>query len=496
VGTTEDAAADGPGSDQEQARRQAAAWWRAQGIDPYGARFETTHHSSQLRADFEALQGTVVAVAGRVVGLRRQGRVAFADLADRDGQIQLLLRPDALGAAEFDRILHCDLGDWLGVRGILLRTRSGEISVQPAAFTPLGKALRPMPDRRHGVRDADARYRRRYLDLMANPDSRLRFLQRSRLVSFVRRSLDGAGFIEVETPVLHGVASGAEARPFVTRHIALGMDLHLRIALELHLKRLLVGGLERVYEIGRVFRNEGLSTRHNPEFTMLECYQAFADYRDMMRLTEQLVAGAAMELHGGTEVSWRGRRIDLQPPWPRLSMVDALAGDGLDVLRAETDAAAREMAARAGVAVPEGATRAQVLDELVDHRLLPGLVAPTFLIDHPVEISPLARAKPDDPRLAERFELIIGGLELANAFSELNDPDEQRRRFDQQAAERDRGNGEAQQADPDFLRALEHGMPAAGGLGLGIDRLTMLLTDAGAIRDVILFPQLRPDEGL
>ena len=485
--------ADAERSDQLEARREALARWRAQGIDPFGARYEPTHRSADLLGGFEGLQGQTVRVAGRLVGLRRQGRVAFGDLQDRAGRIQLFARGDALGADALARLLQCDLGDIIGVEGALMRTRAGEVSVEAASWTLLAKALRPLPDKWHGLRDTEQRYRRRYLDLIANPQARDAFVLRSRLVSLLRRALDERGFLEVETPVLHAVASGAEARPFVTHHNALDLDLHLRIALELHLKRLLVGGLERVYEIGRVFRNEGLSTRHNPEFTMLECYQAFGDYHDMMRLTEELCSGAAQALLGTTRLQWRGHDIDLAPPWARLSMVEALEQRGLDVLAASSDGAARDLAAAAGVAVPPASTRAQVLDELVDRLILPELIAPTFLVDHPVDISPLARARADDPRLAERFEAVVCGLELGNAFSELNDPDEQRRRFAQQAAERARGNEEAQQLDLDFLRALEHGMPPAGGLGLGVDRLAMLLTGATSIRDVILFPLLRPE---
>jgi lysyl-tRNA synthetase class 2 len=476
-------------------RRAALAAWRAEGVDPYAGRLRPTHHTEEVRRGFDALQGTEATLGGRLVAIRRQGRVAFADLQDRDGRLQVFARPDALGSEAFARFLRFETGDLVAVQGTVMRTRLGEISLEARRCELLAKALRPMPDKWHGLRDPEVRYRRRYLDLIANPEVRERFRLRSRLVTHVRRFLDERGFLEVETPVLHPVASGAAARPFVTHHNALDMDLHLRIALELHLKRLIVGGLERVYEIGRVFRNEGVSTRHNPEFTMLECYQAHADYRDMMALTEELVAGAALELLGTTAVRWQGRDVDLSPPWPRVSIPAALLERGLDLLGAGSEVEAAARARAAGVDVPAGATFAQVTELAVDRLLQRDLTGPAFLVDHPVAISPLARARPDDPRLAERFELIVCGLELANAFSELNDPDEQRLRFAQQAAERARGNEEAQPADEDFLRALEHGMPPTGGLGVGIDRLAMLFTGAESIREVLLFPHLRPEAG-
>lgn len=473
-------------------RRQRLQRWRERGIDPYGARFERTHLAATIQEAFEALAGEEVAVAGRIMALRRQGKAAFADLHDRSGRIQAFARPDGLGADGFDAFLQCELGDIVGVRGTVMRTRAGEVSVEATGFTLLTKALRPLPDKRHGLRDIEARSRQRYLDLVANPEVRERFARRSRITAAVRGFLQGRGFLEVETPVLQTLAGGTTARPFRTHHHALNMELYLRIALELHLKRLIVGGLERVYEIGRVFRNEGLSTRHNPEFTMLELYQAYADYQDMMRLTEEMVATVAAEVCGTTVVRWKGQQIDLRPPWRRLSMVQALSAKGLPVLETETPEAARALAARAGVEVPPGSSRGQVMDALVEALILPELVQPTFLLDHPVEISPLARAKAADPRLTDRFEAIVGGMELANAFSELNDPDEQRRRFVAQVREREAGNEEAHVMDEDFLRALEHGMPPTGGLGVGMDRLTMLLLDVESIRDVILFPLLRP----
>lgn len=468
--------------------------WRAAGIDPFGARFEWTHRSDQIREGFASLQGSTVALAGRLMALRRQGRVAFADLQDAGGRIQLFLRADTLGTEALAALLQCDLGDIVGVEGTVMRTRMGEVSVEPSSFVLLTKALRPLPDKFHGLRDTEVRYRRRYLDLIANPEVRDAFVRRSRMITGIRRFLDTQGFLEVETPVLQTLAGGTSARPFVTHHHALDIDLYLRIALELHLKRLVVGGLDRVYEIGRVFRNEGVSTRHNPEFTMLECYQAYADYEDMMRLTEGLFSAVAQDLYGTSVVQWQGREINLAPPWRRVSMITALAERGVDVLGHPTDEGARALAGHAGVKVEAASTWGQVVDALVDALILPELVQPTFLTDHPIEISPLARSKSDDPRLVYRFEAIIGGLEMANAFSELNDPEEQRHRFEQQAAERAKGNDEAQLLDEDFVRALEHGMPPTGGLGIGVDRMAMLMTDATSIRDVLLFPHMRPEK--
>lgn len=491
-GFSVDETAPGQERDELGARRAKLEQWRQRGVDPFGARFTVTHHAEEIVADFPALEGRPVRLAGRVLALRRQGRVAFCDLHDRSGRVQIFVRSGGLGEEAYAEFLRLDLGDIVGVVGTVMRTRAGEISLDLQEWRLLSKALRPLPDKWHGLRETETRYRRRYLDLIANPEARTAFMARSRMIAAVRTALDERGYLEVETPVLHHVASGAAARPFLTHHNALGIELHLRIALELHLKRLLVGGLERVYEIGRVFRNEGLSTRHNPEFTMLEAYQAYGDYHDMMELTESLVATAAAAVCGTTHIRFQGQDIDLTPPWRRLSMVDALADRGLEVLSLEPEAA-RARAREAGVEVPAGAGSGHVLVALAEELLQPELVQPTFLIDHPVETSPLARRRPDDPRVTCRFELIVAGMELANAFSELNDPDEQRRRFAQQAAELAAGNDEAQRLDEDFLRALEHGMPPAGGLGIGMDRLAMLLLDRPSIRDVVLFPQLRPE---
>jgi len=474
-------------------RRRKLDRWRERGIDPFGQRYERTHTAAEIVDGFERLEGTEVRVAGRLMGMRSHGKAAFADLQDRSGRIQLYARFDDLGAESYEAFGELDLGDIVGVRGRVMRTRKGEISVQVTQWTLLAKSLRPLPTRWYGLKDVELRYRRRYVDLIVNEDSRRRALARSRIVATIRRCLDERGFIEVETPVLQAVYGGAAARPFITHHNALDMDLYLRIALELHLKRLIVGGLERVYEIGRVFRNEGISTRHNPEFTMLELYQAYADYTDMMALTEELVAEAARAVTGGTRVSYQGRMLDLAPPWRRLRLPDALReAAGVDYEEVADEDGARRVAARLNLEMDKPPTPAAVFDALIDKYIQPELVQPTFLYDYPVAMSPLAKKMPDQPLLTYRFEAIVAGSELANAFSELNDPDDQRERFQQQLEERRRGDDEAHPLDEDFLMALEYGMPPTGGLGIGIDRLTMLLTDAPSIRDVILFPLLRP----
>jgi lysyl-tRNA synthetase class 2 len=480
-------------ADPLTARRRKLEHLRAAGVDPFGGRYERTHEAGRVVAEFERLEGRSVRLAGRVMGLRSHGRASFADLRDLTGRVQLYARADILGEARYAAFQDLDRGDWIGAEGRVMRTHRGEVSVELTDWVLLCKSLRPLPEKWHGLRDVDLRYRQRYLDLVVNPDVRATFVLRSRITAAIRRWLDARGFLEVETPVLTPVAAGAAARPFVTHHNALDLELYLRIATELHLKRLIVGGLERVYEIGRVFRNEGISTRHNPEFTMLELYQAYADYSDMMELTENLVADVARECRGTARVEYQGRPVDLTPPWQRLSMIDALRRrTGVDVLELPSDEAARNLARRHGVGVEDHATRGQVIDALVDELVLPELTRPTLLTDHPTEISPLARRSRRDPRVTERFEAIVAGMEIANAFSELNDPIDQRERFRQQAAERARGNDEAQAVDEDFILALEYGLPPTGGLGIGIDRLAMILADVPSIRDVILFPTLRP----
>ncbi len=463
---------------------------------PY--RYETTRHAGELAADpaFSALapgasSGVAVVVAGRLMTLRRHGNLAFAELRDWTGSIQLFA--DRSGTADFGGLTDRSLGDWVGAEGEVVRTRRGELSVRVARWTLLAEARRSFGDKWRGVHDVETRYRQREVDLWANPGVRDVFLLRSAVVAGIRHFLAARGFVEVETPVLHPVASGAHARPFVTHYNALHADFYLRIALELYLKRLIVGGLERVYEIGRVFRNEGISPRHNPEFTMLELYQAYADYGDIMELTEEMVAAAARATVGATTLTYQGRVLDLTPPWRRATLEELIEEHTGEVLRLELGADELRRRARAlGVRVEEADGPGKVLVEVFDKRVEAGLFDPVFVTDYPKEVSPLARDHRSRPGYVERFEAIVAGRELANAFSELADPDEQRRRLVAQMAARAAGDEEAMALDEEFLRALEHGMPPTGGLGVGIDRLVMVLADRANIREVVLFPALRP----
>jgi lysyl-tRNA synthetase class 2 len=430
------------------------------------------------------------------MGLRRHGRATFADLQDGSGRVQLLFRQNRLGEVPYEELEVLDVGDLLGAAGTVMRTRVGEVTVEVSRYHLLAKALRPLPEKWHGLRDVEVRYRQRYLDLIVNEDSRRAFLVRSKVISSLRRFFEARGFLEVETPMMQPVPGGALARPFITHHNALDIDLYLRIAPELYLKRLVVGGLERVFEISRVFRNEGISSRHNPEFTMLEAYQAYTDYQGMMDLFEQAVVTAAREALGTPRVEYQGREIDLTPPWRRVRLWDAI-GDkaGLSPERLESAEEARKACAELDLPAGPELALSTMLSNLFERFVQPTLVEPTFVIDYPTAVSPLAKARPDDGSLAERFEPFIAGLELGNAFSELNDPAEQRKRFEAQARARVAGDVEAHAMDEDFLLALEYGMPPTGGLGLGVDRLVMLFTGAASIRDsirdVILFPQMR-----
>jgi lysyl-tRNA synthetase class 2 len=476
-------------------RREKLARLRSRGQDPFRVtRFERTHQSSEIVHSFASLEGTTVRVAGRILRRRRHGKATFADLQDRAGTVQLLFRLNELGEQGYDALDDLDDGDLMGAEGAVMRTRTGEVTVSVSTYTLLAKAMRGLPEKWHGLRDVELRYRQRYLDLIANEDSRRVFEVRSRVVSSIRRFLDGRGFLEVETPMMQSVAGGALARPFVTHHNALDLDLYLRIATELHLKRLIVGGMERVYEIGRVFRNEGISTQHNPEYTLLEIYQAYADYRDIMELTETMVSQAAQEVLGTSVVSYQGNSVDLAPPWRRVRMAEAVA-ERADVAPEElqTEEAARHACARLGLPAEAGMRLSTMVNNIFEEFVQPKLIQPTFVTDYPTAISPLAKAHPDEADLTERFEPFAGGMELGNAFSELNDPDEQRRRFEEQARSKEGGDEEAHPMDEDFLLALEYGMPPTGGLGIGIDRLVMLLTDCPSIRDVVLFPQMRPE---
>ena len=473
---------------------------RGRGIDPFGTRFPVTHWARPLgerlgAAGEEELKGFgPVSLAGRVVALRHHGKSCFAHLMDYTGRIQLYTRADRLGD-DYAGFTDLDLGDFIGVTGEMFRTRTGELTVAVKAFTFLSKSLRPLPEKWHGLKDVETRYRQRYVDLIVNADVRAIFLLRARLVAAIRRFLDARGFLEVETPMMQPIPGGAIARPFKTHHNALGMDLYLRIAPELYLKRLIVGGFDRVYEINRNFRNEGISTQHNPEFTMLEFYQAYADYTDLMELTEALVVELAQSVLGTLALRWGEHAIDLTPPWRRLGFFEGLS-EALGVpVTPESDAAALGRAAEArGVRAPDGATW-KLWKEVFERLVEPTLVQPTFIVDFPIELSPLARRKRDNPALVDRFELFVGRREMANAYSELNDPVDQLGRFREQAQLLARGDDEAHWLDEDYVRALEYGMPPAAGEGIGIDRLVMLFADQPSIREVILFPHLRPEGG-
>ncbi len=481
-------------------RRRKRDELAAAGVDPYPRRFEHDLETTDVHTRFgdksaEQLEELAVRlrVPGRVTAVRRQGKLIFADLHDGKNKLQLFLRKNKLSEASWDLVKECDLGDLLGVEGILMRTRMGELSLAGEEVTLLAKALRPLPEKWHGLEDVELRYRRRYLDLVANPRTREIFETRSKLVRGARRFLDDRGFLEVETPMMQPIAGGAVARPFVTHHNTLDLGLYLRVAPELYLKRLLVGGMPRVYEINRNFRNEGISVQHNPEFTMLEFYWAYVDYRVLMDFTEEMIAGLAEEVLGETVLTWKEHRIDLARPWSRLTMKQATVelGGVEEAALASAETLAAELRRREEP-LPPAATYGHLLLALFEATAERHLIQPTFIVDHPVEVSPLAKQKPEDPSLTERFELYIGGMEIANAFSELNDPDVQAERFRQQLAAREQGDEEAHVFDHDYVRALEHGMPPAGGEGIGIDRLTMLFTGSPSIRDVILFPLLRP----
>jgi lysyl-tRNA synthetase class 2 len=473
---------------------------RSRNIDPYPHRFHRTHTACQAAALFEEQEqsnseGLQVRIAGRVVSFRSMGKATFLDLRDGSGKIQVFFRKDRLGEEEYGYLQDFDIGDFAGVSGKVFRTKTGEITVEAYDFVMLSKSLQPLPEKWHGLTDVDKRYRQRYLDLIANEEARRIFVMRSRLIAAMRRFLDERGFIEVETPVLLPVAAGAMATPFRTYHNTLDQELYLRIATELYLKRLIVGGLDKVYEIGRIFRNEGISVKHNPEFTMIESYEAYADYADVAGMVEQMVSSMALEVLGGHEVPFGEGVIDLSPPWRRVYLRDELVHRcGIDFLDEKHRDLARlqEKASGLGVDLEENMSWGRLVDKLFSTFVEPYLVQPTFVLDYPVEISPLAKSKPGDPRLVERFECFIGGFEIANAFSELNDPQEQRARFmEQERLRTEIGDQEVERLDEDFLVALEYGMPPTGGLGVGIDRLMMVLTNKQSIREVILFPQLR-----
>ncbi|WP_419954805.1 lysine--tRNA ligase [Neobacillus niacini] len=486
-------------NDQLRVRREKMNTMRDNGLDPFGKRFERTHNISELVEQYGELEkeeletkNVEVTLAGRMMTKRGKGKAGFANIQDLTGQIQVYVRVDAIGAEAYEVFDSSDLGDIIGVTGTLFKTKVGELSVKVQNYTFLTKALRPLPDKFHGLKDVEQRYRQRYLDLIVSQESRETFITRSKIIQAMRRYLDDNGYLEVETPMMHSIAGGASARPFITHHNALDMELYMRIAIELHLKRLIVGGLEKVYEIGRVFRNEGVSTRHNPEFTMIELYEAYADYQDIMSLTENLIAHIAQEVLGSTTVQYGEYEVNLKPEWKRLHMVDAIKEyTGVDFWKQMSVEEARALAKDHGVEITEHMLYGHIVNEFFEQKVEEKLIQPTFIYGHPVEISPLAKKNEEDPRFTDRFELFIVAREHANAFTELNDPIDQRERFEAQLKEREQGNDEAHEMDEDFVEALEYGMPPTGGLGIGIDRLVMLLTNSPSIRDVLLFPLMR-----
>lgn len=476
-----------------QIRRNKLSELQEAGEDPFLiTKFDVTHHSKVIMDDFETLEDKQVSIAGRIMTKRLMGKASFCHIQDKLDQIQAYVRKDTIGEEAYDKFKHFDIGDIVGIEGTVFRTQKGEISVKATSVKLLSKSLQILPEKYHGLKDTDTRYRQRYLDLIVNPEVKETFLTRSKVISGIRSFLSGRDFIEVETPVLDMQAGGAAARPFETHHNALDVDMVLRISLELHLKRLIVGGLDRVFEMGRVFRNEGLSVRHNPEFTLLELYQAYTDYYGMMELTESMIKYVAKEVLGKEKVMYDGVEIDLEKPFERLTMLEAVKKYAdVDFTEVKDDDAAKALADKHEIHFEKYHKRGDILNLFFEEYVEEKLVQPTFIMDHPVEISPLAKRKPEDPDYTERFELFITAREFANAFSELNDPIDQRGRFEAQEALKAAGDEEANSVDEDFLLALEYGMPPTGGLGVGIDRLVMLLTDSYSIRDVLLFPTMK-----
>ncbi len=477
-------------------RREKLAALTAAGKNPFElTTFDVTAHSEAIKADFDAYEGKDVQIAGRIVGKRVMGKASFMHLLDRDGKMQVYVKRDDVGTDEYADFKKYDIGDIVGVVGFVFRTQTGEVSVHAKAITLLSKSLLPLPEKFHGLKDQDLRYRQRYVDLIVNPEVKRNFVIRSQFIKFLRNYLDNMNYIEVETPVLNTIAGGAAARPFITHHNTLDIDMYMRIATELPLKRLIVGGMDRVYEVGRIFRNEGMDPKHNPEFTTVEMYQAYADFHDMMDIAEGILSGAAKAIHGTYTLEWLGETIDLTPGWRRLTMVDAVKEYvGIDFGAITDDAEAVAAAKAKGVELAPAAekTWGNALYACFDQKVEEKLIQPTFITMYPVEVSPLTKRSPADPRLTERFELFICHSELANAYSELNDPLDQRERFVKQAEQRQRGDDETEMLDEDFLTALEYGMPPTGGMGMGIDRCVMLMTGADTIRDVLLFPTMKP----
>lgn len=482
--------------EQTRIRREKLAALQAAGEDPFlQTRFDWNATSQQIKANFDAMEGSAVKIAGRLMSKRGMGKVSFCDLQDRDGRIQLYARQDEMDEEVYQKFKKFDIGDIVGVDGEVFRTQRGEMSVRARDIVLLSKALLPLPEKFHGLTDKELRYRQRYVDLIVNPEVKRAFLTRSKLIRHFRDYLDNLGYIEVETPVLNTISGGASARPFITHHNTLDLDMYMRIATELPLKRLIVGGMDRVYEIGRIFRNEGMDPKHNPEFTTVELYQAYTDFHGMMDVAEGLISSAAMALLGTYEAEWMGEKLNLAPGWPRLTMAEAVKQHaGVDFGSISDDAEAVAAAKSIGVELAESAekTWGNALYQCFDQRVEEHLVQPTFITMYPVEVSPLTKRSPLDPRLTERFEFFICRSEMGNAYSELNDPIDQRHRFEKQAELRERGDDEAEMLDEDFLTAMEYGMPPTGGMGIGIDRVAMLLTNSDSIRDVILFPTMKP----
>ena len=487
-------------NDQMQIRREKLAALQAEGRDPFvQTKFDFNADSAAIKADYEAFEGKTVKVAGRLMSKRGQGKVMFCDLQDRAGRIQIFVKIDELGEEEYNRFKKYDIGDIVGVEGEVFKTKTEEISIRAKVVTLLSKSLLPLPNKFHGLTDKEARFRQRYVDLMVNPEVKRNFVIRSKFIKHLRNYLDSMGYIEVETPVLNTIAGGAAARPFVTHHNTLDIDMYMRIATELPLKRLIVGGMDRVYEVGRIFRNEGMDPKHNPEFTTVELYQAYADFHDMMDIAEGVYTTFAKEVMGSYELEWMGEKIDLTPGWPRLTMVEAVKKYvGVDFGVITDDAEAVAAAKAVGVELADAAekTWGNALYACFDQKVEEHLVQPTFITMYPVEVSPLTKKSPEDPRLTERFEFFINRSEMGNAYSELNDPIDQRERFMKQVEQRERGDDETEMLDEDFLTALEYGMPPTGGMGMGIDRAVMLFTGADTIREVILFPTMKSLDGV
>ena len=477
-------------------RREKLANLQQEGRDPFQeTKYEVSHYAQDIKDNFDALEGSEVTVAGRLMSKRGMGKVSFCDMQDRSGRVQLYARKDEMDEEVYNRFKKYDIGDIVGVVGEVFRTQRGEMSVRCKDIKLLSKSLRPLPEKFHGLTNTDLRFRQRYVDLIVNPDVKRNFIIRSQFIKFMRNYLDNMNYIEVETPVLNTIAGGASARPFITHHNTLDIDMYMRIATELPLKRLIVGGMDRVYEIGRIFRNEGMDTKHNPEFTSVELYQAYADFHDMMDIAEGIISGAAKEIHGTYELEWLGEKINLAPGWRRLTMVEAVKEYvGIDFGAISDDAEAVAAAKAVGVELADAAekTWGNALYACFDQRVEEKLIQPTFITMYPVEVSPLTKRSPEDPRLTERFELFVCHSELANAYSELNDPIDQRERFQKQVEQRERGDDETEMMDEDFLTALEYGMPPTGGMGIGIDRTVMMLTNNDTIREVILFPTMKP----